>query len=279
MIQRRALIAVHIISTAWFVLCVAYIMVYVLRQADVEWWVIFSLTGHSAVMVFLFLSIYLFAFYRGVARSVNTEQEHPISQQISYMLLYYLSPFLGTVAGFYAMLGVALYKEFFLGVAVATFWATFLVWIVLDPLISLTEMLFPASRTHRRARLAQAKALRAQKQQEREQLLARLEREEKYRQGQLRLTMEPLAARLAAILTNRSTKSQQKQFAAVELGVQAWQLGRLEGMKLLHEMSRERTGANSEDSPGWIDFISRWWDGIGSWTYEPFLVKGRMELV
>jgi len=252
-------------------------MVYALRQADVEWWVIFTLTGHSAVMVFLFLSVYLFAFYRGVARSVKTEKEHPLTLQISYMLLYYLSPLLGASAGFLAMLGVSPAKEFFLGVAVATFWATFLVWIILDPMISFTEMLLPASRAHRRARLAQAKALRAQKQQERERLLAQLEREETYRLDQLRQTLAPLAERLASLLARGSPKSQQKQFSAIEIGVQAWQIGRLEGMKLLHEMYRERFEAKFEDKSVRIDFISRWWDGIGNWTYEPAWVKGRMQ--
>jgi len=279
MMKRRQLLKLtHLISTVWFVLSVAYIMVFALRQAKIEWWLIFSLAGHSAVVVFIFLSIYLFAIYRGMARSEKTEREHPISQQSSYMLLYYLSPVLGGLAGVYAMLGGALLKEFLLGVAVGTLGSTFLVWIVADPLISLTEMLLPASRHYRQQRLAQAKALREQKQQERQRLLARLENEEKERIGQLRQMLEPLAINLADILVSSTGHTtQQKQYAAIDMGVKAWQIGRREGMRLLHKMTMKQYSDRCGDSSGWIDFISRWWDGIGNWKDEPFRVKGKLE--
>ena len=276
MTKRHVLKLTHFISTAWFVLSVAYIMVFALRQAKIEWWLIFSLAGHSAVVVFIFLSIYLFAIYRGMARSEKTEREHPLSQQSSYMLLYYVSPLLGGLAGVYAMLGGAVFKEFLLGVAVGTLGSTFLVWIVVDPLISLTEMLLPASRHYRRQRLALAKALREQKQRERHLLLARLENEEKERLGQLRQMLEPLAIRLSDILVSSTGHSQHKQYAAIDMGMKAWQIGRLEGMRLLHRMTMDQYQDTSGDSSGWIDFISRWGDGIGSWKDEPFWIKGRM---
>ena len=261
----------------WFVLSVAYILVFALRQAKIEWWVIFSLAGHSAVVVFLFVSIYLFALYRGVARTKKTEREHPFTQQSSYMLFYYLSPLLGGMAGAYAMMGVPVLKEFLLGIAVGTLGATFLVWIVVDPLISLTEMLLPASRQHRRQRLAQAKAIREQKQQERQNLLARLEKEETEQLDKLRLTLKPLAIRLAHILVHNSDLDRQKQFAVIDLGVKAWQLGGKEGMKLLHEMAIEQYRDTCRESSGLIDLISQWWDGIGSWKDTPLFVKGSFE--
>jgi hypothetical protein len=66
MSKRRALKLVHIGGMAWFVLCMGYILLSALRQAGLHWWVIFSLAGHSAVVVFLLISLYLFARFRGV---------------------------------------------------------------------------------------------------------------------------------------------------------------------------------------------------------------------
>ena len=77
----------------------------------------------------------------------------------------------------------------------------------------------------------------------------------------------------------RSTDhGQQKQFAVIEIGVKVWQLGKMEGMKLLHEMAMEQYRDTYRDSSGLIDFISQWWDGIGSWKDTPLFVKGKLEL-
>ena len=75
MTKQRLLKVIHLLSTIWFILCTGYLLILALRQAGVHWWVIFSLSGHSAVLVFTLLSLYLFAFFRGTSRSQLIETE------------------------------------------------------------------------------------------------------------------------------------------------------------------------------------------------------------
>ena len=100
--------------------------------------------------------------------------------------------------------------------------------------------------------------------------------EEQERLGQMRQILEPLASKLVDILVRSTDQGQQRQFAVIEIGIKAWQLGRMEGMKLLHEMAMEQYREKCRESSGLIDLISQWWDGIGSWKNEPLFVKGRM---
>ena len=79
MSHRKALKLVHLASTTWFMLCMGYILVLALRQAGIHWWVIFSLSGHSALLIFLLISLYLFAIFRGVGSNQRIEMEHPLT--------------------------------------------------------------------------------------------------------------------------------------------------------------------------------------------------------
>ena len=97
----------HFSSTAWFMLCVGYILVLALRQAGFNWWVIFSLSGYSAVLVFLLISLYLFAIYRGIDRSQKIEKEHPLTSTSYYKVFYDISPLLGIVAGALGVIGAS----------------------------------------------------------------------------------------------------------------------------------------------------------------------------
>ena len=83
---KKILKLLHIAGTGWFVLCVAALLVIVLREAQVRWWVIFSLSGYSAVFCFVLISLYLFAIFRGTVRNAKTDSQHPLTSSISYML-------------------------------------------------------------------------------------------------------------------------------------------------------------------------------------------------
>jgi len=173
MSERKILRSIHLAGTAWFILCVGYILVLALRQAGVNWWVIFSLSGYSILIIFLMTSLYLFAIFRGVSRAQTIEAEHPLTCTNYYRVFYVTSPFLGGLAGCVGMIGEDRTGQFLAGVALGTFVTTFLVWVIVDPVTGLLEMLLlPVSRRHRLRRLAQARAERKRKRKDHERLLA-----------------------------------------------------------------------------------------------------------
>ena len=99
MTGTKKLKSIHVASTAWFVLSVGYILVFALRQAGFQWWIIFSLSGHSVLIAFLLVSLYSFALFKGVSRNQLIEAEHPLTSTNYYMMFYVAIPFLGGLAG------------------------------------------------------------------------------------------------------------------------------------------------------------------------------------
>jgi hypothetical protein len=303
MTERRALRWIHVLSAVWFIACIGYILVLVLRDVGFQWWLIFSLSGPSALVIFLLVSLYLFALYRGMGEAQQIEVEHPLTTTSYYMALYVAAPVLGGLAGTLGMVGVPELSRFLLGVALGTLGTTFAVWVIIDPVAGMLEMLVPASRKHRTERLAQAEAQRRARQEKREHLLAEaFAREERERQlWQQKLQRQ--AQRLATLLACEAEDSAQAQQEAVDIGAQAWRLGGLTCMRQLHDMTiqvaqdtRPRTedqGQRTEDErqtmadrthpPSEIrsssignpprsahqgpacDYLSYWWDGIGDW--------------
>jgi hypothetical protein len=261
---RRTLKITHLASTAWFMLCIGYILALTLRQAGVRWWVIFSLSGYSAVIVLLLISIYLFAIFRGVSRKQEVV-EHPLTSTNYYMFLYGVSPFLGALAGCIGMIGENRTSQFLLGIALGTLGTTFLMWVIVDPVTGLLEMLLlPASRKHRAERLAQAKAQREEKQKERERLLAEILTEEQLAQCNWQQVLKPYAEKLAELLTTEGIDFRKAEREAVDVGVNAWQMGGLNCMRQLRDMAIEICRKKYQDSMI-VDYVSGWWDGIGSW--------------
>ena len=264
MTARRVLRLIHLVSTIWFMLCVGAIVVAALHQAGFNWWLIFSLSGHSALVIFLLISLYLFALFRGVGGTQHIEVEHPLTSINHYMGLYVAAPLLGGLAGIVGMVGVQDASRFLLGIALGTLGTTFAVWVIIDPLIGLVEMLLPASRKHRAERLARVEAERRARKERREQLLA----EAFARDAQERLRWEkrlkPHAEHLADLLTTDASNIQHAEKEALDLGATAWRLGGVTCMKQLRDMalaiSREKRGEHEV-----IDYLSYWWDGIGDW--------------
>jgi hypothetical protein len=265
MTKQRKLKSIHLAGTAWFVLSVGYIMVFALRQAGFHWWLIFSLSGHSALIVFLLISVYLFAIFRGVSPVQDIEIEHPLTSTHCYTLFYIVTPFLGGLAGCLGMIGVSVTKEFLLGIALGTFVATFLVWVIIDPVTAWLELILsPSARKHLAERLAEAKAEREQRQKERERVLAlaltKYESDSRRWQKELR----PEAEKLAGLLTTNSNDFLQAELEAVKIGVKAWQVGGLECMRQLRDMAIDLYNRDNNNK-AIVDYISSWWDGIGRW--------------
>jgi len=253
----------HFASTAWFVLCTGYILVLALRQAGFRWWVIFSLSGYSTLLILLLVSFYLFAVFRGIDRTQKIEIEHPLTSTTYYTMFYDTIPLLGCVAGCVGMTGSGKISELSSGIALGTLAVTFLVWIVIDPVIGFLEKLLPASRKHRIRRLLQAKALRQQRQQEQNVLLEEaLAMEERNRQ-RWQQALRPYSEKLARLLSNQ-IDSKQTENEAVSIGANAWQIGGLNCMRQLYSMTIEQYKKDFQN-PMDVNYLSSWWDGIGSW--------------
>jgi len=286
---HKTLKSAHIAGTVWFTVCVGYILVVALRQAGIKWWVLFSLSGYGVLIVLLLISLYLFAIFRGISSSQKVRIEHPLTSTSYYAVFYVITPLLGGLAGCLGMIGISTVGQFVLGIALGTLGTTFLVWVIIDPLAGLLEMLvLPVSRKHCAERLALAKALRQSGQRNREHLLTEVLAKAETEQDHWREVLKPKAEKLAGLLTtveaphlrvgngNHTRECvevridfRQVEREAVSIGVNAWQIGGLACMQELRDMAiaiaRQR---NRNESV--VDYVGAWWDGIGSWR-EPSL--------
>lgn len=270
MSKHRTLKSFHLAGTVWFTVCVGYILVLALRQAGVNWWVVFSLSGHGVLIVLLLISLYLFAIYRGISSSQKVQIEHPLTSTSYYAVFYVITPLLGGLAGCLGMIGISTLGQFVLGITLGTLGTTFLVWVIIDPLAGLLEMLLlPASRRHCTERLARAKALRQSRQRNRERLLTEVLVKAESEQGCWHEVLKPKAEKLAELLTTNEIDFRQVEREAVGIGVNAWRIGGLGCMRELRDMAiaiaRQRNQNKSV-----VDYIGAWWDGVGSWR-EPSL--------
>ena len=162
------------------------------------------------------------------------------------------------------MIGEETASQYLLGVAMGTLGTTFMVWVIVDPGIGLIEMLLPTSRNHRAQRLAQAKAEREKKQKDSEHLLSQvLEKEESDRQMWQEI-LKTQAEELAGLLTTDSSNFKQAERDAIGIGASAWQVGGLNCMRELRNMAIA-IYKQTDQNKAFVDYISFWWDGIGSW--------------
>jgi hypothetical protein len=156
MTARTMLRWMHLAATIWLAACAAYLVGLGLRQVGFRWWLVFSLSGYSTFVVFLVVSFYLFALFRGIGGARRSEIEHPLTSHHVYMGLYVLTPLLGGLIALSGTLDSPGVEVSFVLVAWGTLKTTFVAWIVIDPLLGVLEMLSPTSRRHRADRLAQA---------------------------------------------------------------------------------------------------------------------------
>jgi len=269
MSRERTLKLVHLTSTVWFIICIVYILVVTLRQAGVHWWVVFSLSGHGLLIALILISLYLFAIFRGISSSQKVQIEHLITSTDYYRVFYVITPLLGGFAGCLGMIGVSTIGQFTSGVALGTLGTTFLVWVIVDPLTGLLEMLFSsASRRHRSQRIARAKTLRQNRQENRESLLKDVFEKEEQKRQQWRDALKPNAEILASMLVADEIDFNRLECEAAGIGIKAWQIGGLSCMRELRDMAIELA---REKNKSVVDYIGLWWDGIGSWR-QPSLV-------
>ncbi len=135
------------------------------------------------------------------------------------------------------MAGVDHLIRFFLGVAMGTLGTTFIVWVVVDPIAGLVEMLLPSSRKHRLERLAHVEAERRARQEKREQLLAEAFAREEQEPQRWQQHLRPHAERLAALLACNAKDVSLAEREAVDWGANAWRLGGLNCMRQLRDMT------------------------------------------
>ena len=201
MYRHRLIQLLHLIGLIWLGFSLLYITIVALRRAGVEWWVIFSLSGYSALLFAMLISLYLFAIYRGVARTQKIEIEHPLTTSEYYIIFYVTAPMLGGLTALFSGIDGATAPEFLLDICFASLASAFLVWVIVDPLAGFVEVLTPQGLKHRSIRLTQAKEERERKQKERELLLNEvIKKEEQDLQSRQQL-LAPMAERLAELLT------------------------------------------------------------------------------
>ena len=264
---RRILKRIHFASTIWFTLCSCYILVASLRSSGKSWLTIVSLSGHSVLIMFLLISFYLFAVFRGASRHMMIKIEHPLTSSIYYLTLYDVAPFLGALAyGLYVTI-IGNLDDCSLVVAAGSFWATFFVWIILDPLIGYCESLIPSARRHRQQRMAQAKVMREKELLAKQQLLVEAQNREKQEWIHRGQVLQPYAVQLASMLSSSEPVADERE--VVDIGLVAWQMGGLNCMRRLHSMAMELCKKKPKNTDE-IDFVSTWWDGIGSWQDPHF---------
>lgn len=264
MASNRPLKFIHIASTAWFIACSVFLIIFALREAGLQWWVIFSLTGHSGVFIFFLTLVYSFAIFSGVSRSQKIEVEHPLTCCGSYLAFYDISPFLGAAAGL-ILLSVAHNKfELLVYVATGSLCSTFLVWILFDPMIRSIEMLLPSSRTFRKERITETRELQKRIQEDNERLMEELLEMESINAKQREIELRSTAADLADMLVDHNIGCANIEAQVVEMGGLAWRLGGVACMRQLHKMAEAAYIAKNNKKMA-IDHIEIWWDGIGTW--------------
>ena len=192
------------------------------------------------------------------------EIEHPLTTTNYYMVFYVAAPLLGGLASTLGMIGERRISQFLLGIALGTLGATFLVWVIVDPVTGLVEMLLPASRKHRLERLARVRALRQKQQEKRKRLLAEILTREEQDRRRWQEVLQPYAEKLARLLTTNIIDFKQAEREAADIGVNAWQIGGLSCMRQLHQMVMDLCKKKYKDLTI-IDLVPTWWDGIGSW--------------
>jgi hypothetical protein len=262
--QRKILRLVHLLGTIWLMLCLAFVLETALRQAGFNWWVIFSLSGHSALLIFLLVSLYLFALFGAGGKEQRETIEHPLTSTGFYMAFYVSAPLIGAAASLPAILEMPDIRHLLSLIALSTFGATFLTWIIVDPAISLCEVLTPAAGAHRQRRLAAVRAQHEQQQQDRKRQVEEVLAKQEQLKNQWIDVLKSQAQELAGLLEISQTDLERAEKKAVDIGVGAWQMGGLDCMRQLHKMALELYEANLQKQVIG-DYVVNWWDGIGTW--------------
>jgi hypothetical protein len=259
MTAKKVLRRIHMLGTIWFMVCVGYMLHLALQRYGFH-----GFWGRCSLVFYLLFSLYLFAFVRGVSSTQRIQLEHPLTSTDYYMGFYASAPLLGGLAGILGMAGVGDIRHFLLGLAWGTLGTTLSVWIVIDPLAGVIEMLLPPSRRHRSERLARTETERRIRQERRNRVLEEAFTREEHERRQWQEHLRPHAERLAILSTTRAMPCEQAQKEALDIGAAAWKLGGLTCMRQLHNMTLDLV-EQRQGRAETVDYVSHWWDGIGGW--------------
>jgi hypothetical protein len=255
----------HLAGTLWFVVSVGFILAMGLRRAEFDWWVIFALSGPYAVILFVLVSLYLFALYRGGKPAQAHAHEHPLTASEYYLVLHTSAPLLGAFAG---LLHATLYPqsmdESVLSIALGTFYVTFASWVILDPILASLETFTPRGRVHRAKRIEKQRAERLEKQTNRDALLEVLIQKETENEAIWTQTLAPYVPELCDLLNTSQSEFSNAEKRAAEIAIEAWRLGGLSCMQFLHSKTLAVYQEKHPNRP-LADYIMHWWDGIGAW--------------
>jgi hypothetical protein len=266
MSRKKALKVMHFTGTACLLVCTAYLVVMSLLQAGKSWLFIISISGYSAVLLFIFVSLYLFAFFRNVTRKLKTEIEHPLTSSPYYGLFYDIIPFIGILGGILSAIAAANLPARAYNAAMGCFGATFVMWIALDPLAGLLESFLPVSRMHRQRRLSIAREEKRKEKEMKERILAAVTAEADMELERWRQDLAEPAEILASLAADESGEPG-RESRAIDLGVEAWRMGGIACMRLLYSMAEEICSRRRGERRG-CQLISLWWDGVGAWRSE-----------
>jgi hypothetical protein len=259
--MRSLLKPLHIAGTVWLILCAAFLLIVSLHQAGAGWWIIFSVSGFSGIAFLFFISIYLFAVFRGVVRK-QLAQEHPLTSSDVYLLFYDSCPLIGTLAGLISAgtMTAAGLQEWFSLAAEGALTMTFLVWIFGDPLLGLAEMLIPSCAAARRERLAAEAENRRLRQEQRQRLLEQIRLSQESEQEQWNQDLLPLAERILTAFQKKSSRNFLYR-ESIEIGAKAWQKGGAACMEHLLKLVLRLAAEKGMPRPP----LAFWWGGIGNW--------------
>jgi hypothetical protein len=174
------------------------------------------------------------------------------------------------MSSFYGVLGVCLTifnnaaAEYLLKLSVGSVASTFLMWIIIDPIVGLLEMLLPSSRKERRIRIRNTQELRKKQYEKRQNILQEINRNSQYDRLRWQQILESDANELARLISNSRVNDKKTETKVIELGVKAFRIGGIECMRHLYLMTRQICERRMQIVPN-LDYISIWWDGIGSW--------------
>lgn len=254
----------HLLGMIWFFLCTGYIFAWIILRANSGWIVAISLSGYSTALVLFLICFFLFAVFHRLGKSQIIQLEHPLTSTGFYGLCYNTSSFIGALAGVLAAIGTDGTSNYPLLIAAGSFLVTFVVWLILDPLLAAAEMLLPQSRQNRAIRLAQVKEMRKKETLAKIHALAEAETSEMKKLKKWNKVLEPHAKELAALSITSPAALEQNRGRIVDIGINAWQTGGLGCMRHLHSMAVQTSRQDSRESRS-MELVSACWDGIGNW--------------
>jgi hypothetical protein len=259
-VERRLGIC-HVLVTVQYLISAGMVILWVLLQTGLHWYVVFPLSVQTFALVVLGAMIYGFATFRGAVGD-RLAAEHPFTSSTPYRFLYLLLPVFGGALGAVFWVGVGpLHSP--LGLSLGTVVTASAMWLLTDPVVGLVESALPQSRRLRNARLAREHERRERRKREKRELLEKLLAERRARLEQLRPYLEQHGRRLQELLLTSVDDPWRGCEEGAAIGLATWQLG---GEPVMRQLYATTAGLCSEPAQSDLLFyLDHWWNGVGEW--------------